>query len=138
MKLRDERLASPSSILVAAVLSPSETFSPTILSFLPKIVRSLICQVIENTKNTGDDILKSIRFVPGTVFEALLKHRHGACVYQLRRILNVFTDGGVLRAVRSLRVAAAPDSRILIIEVITGDRNVLTVWHGHFPDAYWQ
>jgi hypothetical protein len=42
--------------------------------------------------------LKSIQFCPGSIFEPLPEHLHGACVYQLRRILDDFTDDDVLRA----------------------------------------
>ncbi|KAM0124284.1 hypothetical protein ACHAO1_011092 [Botrytis cinerea] len=84
-------------------------------------------QVVETTKNTCHESLKSIQFVPGSVFDPFPKHLHGACVYQLRRILNDFTDEDVLRALRNVRAAAALDSRILIIEeMMTGERNLLT------------
>ncbi|KAJ5962614.1 hypothetical protein N7501_007555 [Penicillium viridicatum] len=82
--------------------------------------------VVESTKNTCDDSLKDIQFVGGSIFEPLPEHLKGACVYQMRRILNDFTDEDVLRALKTVRAAAAPDSRILVIEeMLSPDRNIL-------------
>ncbi|KAK0383744.1 hypothetical protein NLU13_9655 [Sarocladium strictum] len=84
--------------------------------------------VVENTRNTCDDSLKSIQFVGGSIFEPFPESLRGAAVYQFRRILNDFTDDDVLRALKSAREAAAPDTRILIIEeMLNPGRHALNV-----------
>jgi O-methyltransferase. len=69
--------------------------------------------------------LKDIQFVSGSIFEPLPEHLKGACLYQMRRILNDFTDEDVLKALKTVRAAAAPDSILVIEEMLSPVRNIL-------------
>lgn len=76
-------------------------------------------QVIENTRANvakNDDELQHIGLIPGSMFEELPEKARGACVFQIRRVLNDFPDEEVVKALTNIRKALAPDSRLLIIE----------------------
>lgn len=61
--------------------------------------------------------LKEIQLVGGSMFsESYPDAVRGALAYQFRRVLNDFPDGDVVKAMRCVRAAAAPDSRLLVIE----------------------
>jgi hypothetical protein len=64
----------------------------------------------------GGERLASIQLVAGSVYEPLPAPVRGALVYQFRRILNDFADADVARAWRAVADAAAPDTRVYIIE----------------------
>ncbi|KAK4233755.1 isoflavone-7-O-methyltransferase 8 [Achaetomium macrosporum] len=75
--------------------------------------------VVEDTRRALDEggrSLNGARLVAGSMFEAFPADVRGALVYQFRRVFNDFPDGDVLRAWRRVREAAAPDSRVLVIE----------------------
>ena len=85
-------------------------------------------QAIEDTKRNLDEGLGSVLLVGGSMFEPLPESVRGALVYQFRRVLNDFPDNDVLRALRGAREAAAPDTRILIIEeLLAADMNKFSV-----------
>lgn len=87
-----------------------------------------IPKVIESTKNNLDESLRSVSLVGANMFEPYPEAVRGAVLYQFRRVLNDFPDDDVLRILRTVREAAAPDTRILIIEeMLRPDRHVMNV-----------
>jgi hypothetical protein len=71
---------------------------------------------IEHTRAELDEGIKSIRLVAGNALETLPPPVQGALVYQLRRILNDFPDDDVRRFWKALREAAAPETRVFVVE----------------------
>lgn len=85
-------------------------------------------KVIESTKSNLDEGLRSVQLVGGSMFEPLPETLRGALVYQFRRVLNDFPDDDVLRALKIAQEAAAPDTRILIVEeLLHPDRTKFSV-----------
>ncbi|KAH7062706.1 O-methyltransferase-domain-containing protein [Paraphoma chrysanthemicola] len=83
---------------------------------------------IEHTRAELDDGIKSIRLVAGNALETFPPPVRGALVYQLRRILNDFPDDEVRRCWKALREAAAPDTRVFVVEELLQDnRNAYAV-----------
>ena len=88
-------------------------------SFIPaeKCVLYDLPEVVANTtENKEEDELHSIQLVGGSMFDDYPESVRGSRVYQFRRVLNDFPDQDVVRAFASVRKAAAPDTRILVIE----------------------
>ncbi|KUJ22233.1 putative O-methyltransferase [Mollisia scopiformis] len=84
-------------------------------------------QVVENTRKNLDqnpDDLQKVQLVGGSMFEPYPESVRGACVYQFRRVLNDFPDQDVIRALKSVRKAVAPDSRVLIIEDMLNPKRI--------------
>ena len=73
-------------------------------------------KAIENTKSSLDASLRAVQLVGGSMFEPFPETVRGALVYQFRRILNDYPDDDVLRAWRNVREAAAPDTRVYVVE----------------------
>ena len=71
---------------------------------------------IETTTANLDPALKSIRLVPGSIFEPLPAPVRGSLVYQFRRIFNDFPDDDVLRSWKTVSQAAASDTRVYVVE----------------------
>ena len=85
-------------------------------------------QVVENTKNGLDESLRLVQLIGGDMFEPYPEGLRGALVYQFRRVFNDFPDGDVVRALETVKKAAAPDTRILIIEEMLSEKpNVMNV-----------
>jgi hypothetical protein len=86
--------------------------------------------VVENTRKNwaagtpGHDELQSVRLVGGTMFAAYPESVRGALVYQFRRVLNDFPDKDVVKALKTVRAAAAPDSRVLIVEEMLNPKRI--------------
>ncbi|RDL30418.1 Isoflavone-7-O-methyltransferase 8 [Venustampulla echinocandica] len=73
-------------------------------------------KAIENAASSLDPALQSIQLVPGSIFDPLPPAVRGSLVYQFRRILNDFPDGDVLRSWKTVREAAASDTRVYVVE----------------------
>lgn len=73
-------------------------------------------KTIENTASSLDPALKSIQLVPGSIFDPLPPAVRGSLTYQFRRILNDFPDDDVLRSWKTVREAAASDTRVYVVE----------------------
>jgi hypothetical protein len=73
-------------------------------------------KAIENTTSTLDPAIQSIQLVPGSIFHPLPAAVRGSLVYQFRRILNDFPDDDVLRSWKTVREAAASDTRVYVVE----------------------
>ncbi|KAJ2982794.1 hypothetical protein NQ176_g1154 [Zarea fungicola] len=71
---------------------------------------------INATEPNLDDSLRGLKLVPGNVFEPLPRAARGSLVYQFRRILNDFADADVIKSWQSVREAAAPDTRVYVVE----------------------
>ncbi|KAE8858943.1 hypothetical protein PTNB73_08423 [Pyrenophora teres f. teres] len=69
-----------------------------------------------------DEGIKSIRFVAGNALEMLPPPVQGALVYQFRRILNDFPDNDVRRFWKAVREAAAPDTRVCVVEELLQEK----------------
>lgn len=79
---------------------------------------------IENTRASADDSIKGIQLVAGSVLEAIPRQVQGALSYQLRRILNDFADDNVRQCWKVLKEAAAPDTRVYVVEeLLQANRN---------------
>ncbi|KAJ5592067.1 hypothetical protein N7537_008971 [Penicillium hordei] len=85
----------------------------------------VIKDTLANNSFIAPASLKDIQFVSGSIFEPLPENLKGACLYQMRRILNDFTDEDVLKALKTVRAAAAPDSILVIEEMLSPVRNIL-------------
>ena len=87
-------------------------------------------QVVETTRQRGDEELRSVQLQAGNMFEPYPESVRGAQVYHIRRVLNSYPDEDVVRAMENVRKVAAPDSRLLIVEELLGPKryikNVLT------------
>ncbi|KAF1846065.1 S-adenosyl-L-methionine-dependent methyltransferase [Cucurbitaria berberidis CBS 394.84] len=80
---------------------------------------------IEHTRANLDDSITSIQLVAGSVLDVLPSPVQGALIYQLHRVLNDFPDDDVRRCWKSLRTAAAPDTRVNVVEeLLQANRNV--------------
>ncbi|KZF23890.1 putative O-methyltransferase [Xylona heveae TC161] len=73
-------------------------------------------KTIEQTKSQLNEDLRSVRLIGGTMFETLPQPVRGALIYQFRRVLSDFLDNAIVQALKQVREACAPDSRVLIIE----------------------
>jgi hypothetical protein len=58
------------------------------------------------------------------MFAAYPESVRGALVYQFRRVLNDFPDKDVVKALKTVRAAAAPDSRVLIVEEMLNPKRI--------------
>lgn len=98
--------------------------------FIPpeKCVLFDLPKVIENTKSNLDESLLSVQLVGGDMFEPYPEGLRGALVYHFRRVFNDFPDDNVVQALQTVRKAAAPDTRILVIEeMLSAKPNVMNV-----------
>ncbi|CAE7195505.1 hypothetical protein PTT_15810 [Pyrenophora teres f. teres 0-1] len=77
---------------------------------------------IEHTRAELDEGIKSIRLVAGNALEMLPPPVQGALVYQFRRILNDFPDNDVRRFWKAVREAAAPDTRVCVVEELLQEK----------------
>ncbi|TPX17556.1 uncharacterized protein E0L32_012149 [Thyridium curvatum] len=73
-------------------------------------------KTIEGAKRDLDDGLREVQMVGGTMLEPFPEVVRGAVVYQFRRVLSDFPDDSIVQALRQVRDACLPDSRILVIE----------------------
>ena len=87
-------------------------------------------QVVETTKKREDEDLRSVQLQAGNMFEPYPEAVHGSQIYHIRRVLNIYPDEDVVRAMENVRKVAAPDSRLLIVEELLSPKryikNVLT------------
>lgn len=77
---------------------------------------------IENTKGSLDASVPAVQLVGGNIFEPFPTPVRSAVVYQFRRILNDYPDEDVLRAWQNVREAAAPDTRVYIVEELLQEK----------------
>ena len=84
--------------------------------------------MIKSTKAGLDDGLRSTQLMGGSMLDPFPESIRGAIVYQFRLVLHDFPDNDVLRALRSAREAAAPDTRVLVIEeLLHPDRSKFSI-----------
>lgn len=82
-------------------------------------------QVVENTKaHHLNAELQRAQLVGGSMFEPYPDGVRGSLIYQFRRVLNDFPDQDVVRAFKNVREAAAPDTRILVIEELLSEKRL--------------
>ncbi|KAH8745755.1 S-adenosyl-L-methionine-dependent methyltransferase [Hyaloscypha finlandica] len=85
-------------------------------------------KAIETAAANLDPALKSIKLVPGSIFEPLPAPVRGSLAYQFRRILNDFPDDDVLRSWETVREAAASDTRVYVVEeLLQPDRTTFQI-----------
>jgi len=86
--------------------------------------------VVQQTESNleANDTLKPVQFIGGSMFEKFPEAVRNSHVYQVRRVFNDFPDNEVLAALKRIREAAAPDSRLIIIEeMLNPDRHKFNV-----------
>ncbi|KAF1828571.1 S-adenosyl-L-methionine-dependent methyltransferase [Decorospora gaudefroyi] len=71
---------------------------------------------IKETRANLDEGIKSIQLVAGSVLDTFPPSIQGAMMFQLRRILNDFPDDDVRKCWKSIREAAASDTRVNVVE----------------------
>lgn len=83
---------------------------------------------IEHTRANLDDSIRSIQLVAGSVLDSFPPPVQGALIYQLRRTFNDFPDDDVRRCWKSLRKAAAADTRVNVVdELLQASRNAYAI-----------